>query len=228
MILLKRIFLLFILAAFISPLSSFSQRILGGLSAGINLSQVDGDEIYGFHKIGFNGGPSVIIPFGKNKKWSATLELLFSQKGSHQRVGPDDTIGQPKPYYQLNLDYVEIPVIFHFTDKKIIAGGLGISYGQLVSVKEVEHGARIDSTTLSGPYKINDISVLADVRFRLWKRLWIDARYTYSVFKIRTRHFRNDFQQWDRNQYNNLISIRFTYIFNEEVQKRKKKISEDE
>jgi len=224
----KRIVYPIILIVFILPLSCFSQRILGGLSAGINLSQVDGDEIYGFHKIGFNGGPSVIIPFTKNKKWSVTLELLFSQKGSHQNVGPNDTTGQPKPYYNLNLDYVEIPVLVHFTDKKIIAGGVGFSYGQLVNVKEVEHGVRIDSTTLSRPYNKNDISVLADVRIRIWQRFWIDARYTYSIFKIRTRHFKNDYQEWNRNQFNNLISIRFTYIFNEEVPGKNRKKSAEE
>ena len=64
---------------------SFSQHFLGAISAGINLSQVDGDEVYGFKKVGFNGGPSVIIPFGKDKKWSVTIELLFSQLGSRQK-----------------------------------------------------------------------------------------------------------------------------------------------
>lgn len=217
----RRLLFLFILTVFILPVSSFPQRILGALSAGINLSQVDGDQIYGFHKIGFNGGPSVIIPFGKSKKWSTTLELLFSQKGSHQNVGPDDTTGEPRPYYYLVLDYVEIPVLVHFTDKKVVAGGVGFSYGQLVNHKEIIHGVRVDSTVLQK----NDISVIADVRIRLWQRLWIDARYTYSIFKFASRHYNNFYNQWDRNYFNNLISLRFTYIFNEEVPGKKKNTS---
>ncbi|MDP4282617.1 MAG: hypothetical protein Q8867_10790, partial [Bacteroidota bacterium] len=58
---------------------AFSQHFLGAVSAGINLSQVDGDMVWGFKHVGFNGGPSVMFPFGKDKKWSATMELLFSQ-----------------------------------------------------------------------------------------------------------------------------------------------------
>jgi hypothetical protein len=219
MISFKRLIYLFILTVFMLPISSYSQRIIGGLSAGINLSQVDGDEIYGFHKIGFNGGPSVMIPFGKNKKWSVTLELLYSQKGSHQNVGSADTAGQPRPYYYLILDYAEVPVLVHFTDKKVIAGGIGFSYGQLVNHKEIIHGIRVDSTIL----KKNDISVIADVRIRLWQRLWIDARYTYSMFKIATRNYNNSYHTWDRNYFNNVISIRFTYLFNEEVPGKSKK-----
>jgi Outer membrane protein beta-barrel domain len=194
----------------------------------MNLTQVDGDEIYGFHKAGFNIGPSAIIPFGKNKKWSVNLELLFSQKGSYQKVGPSDTTNEPRPYYKLRLDYVEVPVFVKFTDNNIISGGLGVSYAQLVNVKEIEH----DSTTptnLQSPYTLGDLQILADVQFRLWQRLWFDLRYSYSMYPIRTRHFKVEkvggggYDEWDRKQYNNVISLRLIYVFNQELQNKKGK-----
>ncbi len=115
----------------------------------------------------------------------------------------------------------------HFTDKQIISGGLGFSYGQLVNVKEWQHGARVDSTTLQGPYALPDFSVVADVRLRIWKRLWFNVRYAYSMVKIRTRYFDNQYQEWTRDQYNNVITMRFTYIFNEPLPlKKTKKYSE--
>ena len=82
-------------------------------------------------RLGLNIGPSAIIPFGKNKQWSVTLELLFSQLGSRQKNvnAKADTVylTHPKYYdgYRLSLNYVQIPVIVHFTDKRFIAGVLG-------------------------------------------------------------------------------------------------------
>ncbi|MBL7137406.1 MAG: PorT family protein [Bacteroidales bacterium] len=215
---------LLVLLSFLFPGTGnlYSQRILGALSAGINLSQVDGDEVYGFKKVGFNGGPSIIIPFGKKQRWSVTMELLFSMNGSYQKGGTDTVQpdpNQPASYsgYKLNLNYIQIPVMVHFTDKKIIAGGLGFAYGQLVGVKEWENGVRIDTTTLQGPYTLADFQVLADVRLRIWKRLWANVRYSYSLVPIRTRYFENitGKQVWTRKQHNNVITFRLTYIFND-------------
>ena len=219
---------------------SFSQRILGAVSAGINLSQVDGDEVYGFKRVGFNGGPSVIIPFGKDKKWSVTLELLYSQLGSRQKsvYSSTDTIVKRDSMrfydgYRLSLNYVQIPVMVHFTDKRFIAGGLGFQYGQLVGVTEYEdyndlRGFVRTNTTLHGPYALGDLEVLADIRVRIFMGLWFNARYSYSVFSIRHREFENPFYHntWWRQQYNNVITVRFTYIFNDILPDKNKKPKE--
>jgi len=218
----KKILLpLFFAFLFGLTIHGYSQRFLGALSAGINLTQVDGDEVYGFKKVGFNGGPSIIMPFGKNGKWSVTMEILFAMDGAYQKsadtVIPDST--RPASYngYKLNLNYIQVPILVHFTDKKIIAGGVGFAYGQLVGVAEWENGHRIENTTLQGPYTMSDFQVMADVRLRIWKRLWLNARYSYSLIPIRTRDFENytQTQVWTRKQYNNVITLRLTYIFND-------------
>ena len=217
--------LLIISLLFLLSNESFSQVFQGAISAGINLTQVDGDEVYGFRKVGFNGGPSIIVPLGKQKKWSISMEILFSMSGAYQKGGPvvpdtlppDTTIPVSYYGYKLNLNYVQIPLMVHFTDKKIIAGGVGFAYNQLVSVKEWEDGIRQEQTTLSGPYTLADFQVLADVRFRLWRNLWANARYSYSILPIRTREFENitGTKSWTRKQYNNVITLRLTWIFND-------------
>ncbi|MBC8315957.1 MAG: PorT family protein [Bacteroidales bacterium] len=217
-------FLFFFLLIFVSE-EVCSQRFQGAIAAGINLSQVDGDEVYGFKKVGFNGGPSIIFPFGKNKNWSVTMEILFSMNGAYQKgdpaipdtLPPDTTVPLSYNGYKLNLNYVQIPLMVHFTDKKIIAGGVGFAYNQLVSVKEWEDGFRQDSTTLRGPYTLADFQVLADVRLRLWRNLWGNIRYSYSILPIRTRRFTNitETKVWTRKQYNNVITLRLIWIFND-------------
>ena len=76
----KKVLLPVLLVLFIVAIrSAHAQRILGGISIGMNLCQVDGDQFYGFNKVGLNFGPMVILPFGKNKSWSVSMELLYSQ-----------------------------------------------------------------------------------------------------------------------------------------------------
>ena len=234
----KKLLIIFLLpVAFFVSGNLHAQRFIGSLSAGMNLAQVDGDEEYGFKKVGWNIGPAITIPFGKSRKWSVTVELLFSQIGSKQKSQYlNDTVidsTQVRYYdgYKLNLTYVQIPVLIHFTDKKSVAGGIGFLYGQLVDVKEWEdhndeRGMFRTSTDLSGPYSKYDLQVIADVRIRLWKRLWINGRYGYSIIPIRTREFQNPFvltDTWTRKQYNNVITFRLSYFFNEEVPLKKPK-----
>jgi hypothetical protein len=221
---------------FLISYDGYSQRILGAVSAGMNLSQVDGDEKYGFKKVGLNIGPSVIIPFGKDKKWSVTMELLFSQLGSRQKEQyindsiVDTTTSEYYDGYKVKLTYVQIPVMVHFKDKNIIAGGVGLLYGQLVGAQEWEdyndlRGFFKTGTNLRSPYTMSDLQAIADVRLRLYQRLWFNFRYSYTIFPIRTRDFENPVYHTveTRKQYNNVITLRLTYIFNEEILRNKGK-----
>ncbi|HSN50384.1 MAG TPA: porin family protein [Bacteroidales bacterium] len=208
--------------------TSTAQRFLGAVSAGMNLTQVDGEEVIGFKKVGFNGGPSVIFPFGKNKKWSVTMELLYSQNGSYRKEQYlNDTIFDSTEYYdgyRLTLNYIQIPLIVHFTDKNFIAGGLGVQYGRLMSFKEYEdkNDPRGLHRTDSLKFNTSDIQILADFRLRVYKRLWFNLRYSYSILPIRIKTFENPFtlSTWTRKQYNNVLTFRVVYIFNESNPKK--------
>ena len=124
-------------------------------------------------------------------------------------------------------------MIVHFTDKRFIAGGLGFQYGQLVGVTEYEdyndnRGFARSTTTLQGPYTRADIQALADVRIRIYRGFWFNVRYSYSILPIRTREFVNPFfgDTWLRKQYNNVISLRLVYIFNDILPDKNKKSKE--
>jgi hypothetical protein len=242
----RRFFLIIIFSTLtLYSIQSFSQRFLGALSFGMNLTQVDGDEKFGYKKAGLNVGPSIILPIGKNKKWSVTMELLFSQMGSRQRssYAANDTLADSSRTgyydgYRLSLNYIQVPVLVHFTDKRVIAGGIGFSFSRLVGVNEYEdyndpRGWVKTATSLSGPYSKSDFQVLADVRLRVWKKLWLNLRYSYSMDHIRERHYYvkipNSYKQWDRFQYNNVITLRLVYIFNDILpDKHKKRADENE
>ncbi|MBP6977219.1 MAG: porin family protein [Bacteroidales bacterium] len=193
-----------------------AQVIKGAVIAGFNLSQVDGDEVYGFRKFGANVGASAIIPFTDH--WEVSIETLFSQKGSRQGPQRDDSLSGE---YKLKLNYVDIPVMVHYNDKDRLMFGLGISYGRLTGVEEYEHGRKIETTTIDGPYSRDDINGIADIRFRIYKGLKFNVRYAYSLKKIRTREFSPpNVDPWTRDQYNNFWSFRVIYVINEKQSER--------
>ncbi len=198
---------LFFLLIF-SNLEGFSQNIKGGLIAGFNATQVDGDEVFGYHKFGLNTGATAIIPI--NKVFSISIETLYNQKGSYQRPIYNDTVKSGE--YKLKLNYLDVPVLFHYEDKGVINFGTGFSWGRLVEFAEWEHGKRINWETQTGPYKSADINWIFDVQLRMKKNFRFDFRYAYSVGKIRTRTFLTGDT---RKQFNNLLSFRLIYVFND-------------
>lgn len=204
------------------------KQFKGEIIAGMNLSQVDGDEVYGFNKMGLHVGAGAMIPLWH--RFSFSVEVLFDQRGSFRKYAPGgDTL--PPPYYSLKLNYLSAPFLIHFEDRDTWTFGVGFSYGRLVSFSETEHGTKQPWTYSTFPYNKNDFNILADIRFRVWKHLKFNLRYSYSLAKIRTRDY-SDFQgnTWTRKQYNNVITLRLVYMLNEKylpdrnkIEKRKKK-----
>lgn len=145
------------------------------------------------------------------------MELLYTQKGSYHKGGSDSVNSYT---YRLVQDYAEIPVLLHFTDRKLISGGVGFSYGQLINYKETKNNFYDTlynyQTTLSN----NDISIIADLQIRLFSKLWANLRYQYSIKSNRTVVIDNPKayprDPVTREQYNNVISIRLTWVFNQE------------
>ena len=201
---------------FFTSEKSYSQVIKATVIAGGNLTQVDGDECYGYKKIGLNVGAGVMIPFGKN--WDVSMEALYNQKGAYQRKKYTDIGDGKNGAYEIKLDYVEIPVLVHYTDKGLVSIGAGFAYGRLINAKEYEHGKKTATTATNDVYKIDDYSVVADLRFKIYKQLKLNLRYQYSMAKIRTRDFYtvDDEYMRTRDQYNNVVSLRLVYVFFEE------------
>ena len=194
-----------------------AQIIKGEAIVGMNLSQVDGDMFYGFKKFGGQMGVGAMVPLGEN--FDVSIETLFNQKGSRQRSRVYDSICIYD--YKLQLNYAEVPVMIHYTDKQFITAGVGFSWGRLVGASEWQNGIKTATNVKSGTYLINDYNLLAGVRIRIKGPLKFNIRYAYSLASLRTREFTNcdSGTKFTRKQYNNLISFRLVYIFGEAASK---------
>lgn len=218
----KKIYFFLCVFILMGTYQSIAQVIKAEALLGLNLTQVEGDEVYGFKKPGINIGAGAMIPLGKN--WDISFEITYNQKGAKQGDQYNDTIDDVPVTgaYKLRLNYAEIPVLIHYTDKEFLTIGAGFSFGRLVGIQEYEHGSRVDETTLtSNTYDRNDFSYIVDLRVRLKGPLKLALRYQNSMVKIRTREFDNiTGDTWSRDQYNKVITLRLIYMFNEKLSRR--------
>ena len=83
----------------------------------------------------------------------------------------------------------------------------------------------------SHSYRANDFNICADLRVRLWEGIHAELRYQYSLRPIRTRMFYSDadlqLANQIRTQFNNSITLRLVYIFNEHRSKANKESSKE-
>ncbi|MBQ0112644.1 MAG: outer membrane beta-barrel protein [Bacteroidales bacterium] len=225
---LKHIFLFFVLSVLMS-LNVNAQFFKGFVSGGFSASQIDGDEVYGFKKVGFTGGIGAMMPFNAdrpNEGLQFSLEINYSNRGAKENHWGD-------PFkYEASLDYIDIPVMVHWIDKRGgVTLGIGAQYGRLVHSYEawgltdtLIHGMERPLTT-NARFDKNDWSFVGDLRFTMWQKFKIDVRYQYSLVPIRkdfeffNSYNLNDnvnFRKWTRDFKSSWVTVKLIYMINEE------------
>jgi len=107
---------------------------------------------------------------------------------------------------------------------------LGFAYGQLINYKETQNNFYDTLYQYQTGLSNSEISVIADLQIRIWSKLWANLRYQYSMVSNRTVIVDNPLiyprQPVTRDQYNNVITLRLTWVFNQpKIVKRTKQES---
>ena len=164
--------------------SGYSQRFSTGIVAGMNASQIDGDMLAGFDKIGFTGGLKAIINF--ESAFAMNVEFLYSQRGSK----PDIFNPDYDPNIGINLVYAEIPVYFSLGDwyqeegkYHKVSAQAGFSYGRLITASAFDnfHPPEMSVDKIVPYFNDNDFSWLLGVTYRLNSHLGLMGRYTRGI-----------------------------------------------
>ena len=254
-----------------------AQMFKGEVFAGGSISQVDGDECYGYERFNAQLGAGVLWSVLDADWLDLSLEILYNPKGALRADTLKYNSGSFYGLYDLKLNYVEVPLMVYFTDKHRYTVGLGFSYGRLVGLSEkinkVETGTTVGNGRLrwidgfsgvdgmdvtsfktiddltdaglydetqnpptllvqnSNSYNKSDYSICADFRIRIWQGLHAQLRYQYSLAPIRIRLFEEykPYLEYKvRQQFNNQVSLRLTYIFGEDLTKLNKVIQKEE
>lgn len=126
------------LLLFLAFLPLHAQIIKGEAFAGMSLSQVDGDECYGYERFKGQVGVGALVPV---TDWmDIGIEIMYNPKGALRNDTLDQDSGHFDGLYDLRLNYAEVPLMIYLTDKQRYTIGIGASYGRLVGFSEKING----------------------------------------------------------------------------------------
>ena len=191
----------------------------GGLTAGANFSQVDGDGLEGYHQVGFHAGPLVYAHLAGS--FYASMEILFAQKGSKWRaITESQYTGSGVEGYDLRLNYAEVPLMLHVAYRPRFSAGAGISYARLISFNESAYANYpINLHPDINYFRKDDICGLGEVSYEFWRGWLILMRFSYSLTSIRDaeRIPQGYGGGYFAGQWNNAFTLRLVYFFREKA-----------
>lgn len=197
----KQYLLLLALVVFTSGLSN-AQRFDGGILAGFNGTQVEGDTYKGYHKPGALAGFYVQTDLAP--AIFAAMEIKFSQKGARK----NPTAKDPTKYI-MRLNYIDLPVYaaFRTSDRGSVIAGLQPGY--LLSGKEFnEYGEFPPQDQHS--FNTIDLQALIGFQFDFLDVVKADLRFALSVLPVRDKPGETNYY-WQNSQFNNVISLALYY-----------------
>ena len=205
------IFLLITFIPFLAYTQALSERksnFKGGVRGGITASQISGDDLSGFHKLGAYTGAFVTFPVHQNGKWFLQTELNFIMKGSSRFANDvdDPNIGL---IYTLTLFYTETPLIVKYKIYKGLEVELGPTFNFLFAYKEI--GDEGSLKPIRPQFSVFELSALAGVSY-LFKEHWgVSLRFSNSILPVRKPNW--IFNKKFRLQYNTVIALSAYYQF---------------
>ena len=189
-------------------------RPVGGLLAGANFTQVDGDGYKGYNKISPAGGGILYLPVRNaglpvegTLAWS--MEVLYSGKGAFgQGSGAATNVQRQK----ISLVYAEIPLQLNYwrgPRKSIYGAGFAVGY---LGASE-EEISTVSGQTYNFPFRKLDVSFIATANFHIGYGFFVAPRFQYSLASIRKPDAA--LSSFGRpEQFNNVWSVKLMYLFN--------------
>ncbi len=169
-----------LLGVLISASPIAAQTFQGSAVLGFNLAQIDGDDLYGYNKVGLSGGFKLTSPV--HRIVDVSLEMLYSERGSTAGFGFSG-LGVT------SLKYLELPMMvvvkdWHIEDgdyfKVSAHGGLSLGYLFDVSSENGQYAGDIDN------FKRIDLSYFVGVNYRFNRRLGFTLRHTRAFTSLLT------------------------------------------
>ena len=167
----------------------------------------------------------IMIYFTDKDRYSIGLGVSYGRVvGLSEYINKTPTgieLGDGKLHWKENEE--NMPDISHVTDiEQLVDAIYEAGYSQTTPIEELVPQVIANSNS----YRPNDFSLCADLRFRIWEGIHAELRYQRSLASIRTRLFYKDqaeqYLKTDDSrveplqlQYNNTLTLRVVYMFNE-------------
>lgn len=187
----------FVLSSLVISTKVQSQRFLGGIVGGFNLSQIDGDLLQGYNQVGFNVGGRVAAVLAD--KWQLSLEFLFAQQGSNKSTSDNASA----VFDNIRLNFVEVPVMINFIDWKFHVS-TGLSYARLMSYSATDFtGVDISDTQ---DYNPDVFFFVIGATFFFNEKVGLNVKWSKSINSFQGDEGANDL-------ISRVITVRGVYMF---------------
>lgn len=192
------------------------RTFFGGLIAGANFTQVDGDRYAGYHKVGLNAGAIVYANLAPHL--AGSIEILFSQKGARGHKAQESASRSfVISKYDIKLNYAEVPIMLNYFDKRKSNIGAGFSVSRLINATETAE--QVQSVPPipefdQYPFRKMDYNFLIGGNLHCWKGIYLNARFQYSLRSIRDKQFQVPEYSGRSEQFSNMWTVRVMYLFN--------------
>lgn len=187
----------------------------GLFNIGINGCQIDGDGYGGYNYPGLEAAVGAMIKF--HRFWNASMEIQYSQEGAKEAFIFNG--GTTLQLYRVEWDYIRVPVGIGVTSAKLIMIDLGLSPGFMVRFSERDQaGDDVTNDPPEGQPDIFDLAGYGGLNFIIHRNFMLGGQFSYSLFKVRGP--REPGISRLNGEYNNVISLQFTYILSQ-VKKKK-------
>jgi hypothetical protein len=198
----------FVMVSILLTLSCSAQESSEGFKAnalvGISTSQISGDNLSGFNKLGINVGIGIrreVAP-----KWEACMDIMYIQKGSRKNSRPDKG---DLDFYLMALDYVDVPLYMLYKQDKW-QFEIGLSVGYLLSAKEEDQNGPI--LRVGREYNDLDVGGLLGLSYPLGDKVKLNIRASNSLLAVR-EHAGGSTFRLNQGQYNSVLAFGFRYYF---------------
>ncbi len=165
--------LLFLVLFFAHPVAG--QRFRANLHGGLNMSQIDGDQLAGYNQPGLGGGiqSNVVL----NERWEWSLGLSYAQQGARKNA-----LSGNAALRNIRLHTIEMPLMLHFNEWKFQIGA-GVAFNRLIRSRVVDDTG-VDVTNL---YLLQDnqFSTLVEARVFLKENAGFGFRWYKNLHNLR-------------------------------------------
>ena len=203
----KKIILIILLFTCITGV--IAQNFKGGLRVGFTGTQISGDKLSGFNKMGAYAGGFVNWPFPNHEKWALQMEINFIMKGSSTFLvaDKDNNVGDK---YVLTLCYTETPILVKYKLIKGLEVELGPSINFLFYADEKDKDGIMRGTQ---PFRLCELSVIGGITYLFKEHYGLNLRYSNSILPVRVNDGNHSDYRLDRKQFNSAIAFSFFYQF---------------
>ncbi|ULQ57914.1 PorT family protein [Flavihumibacter rivuli] len=186
----KKVFLVLLGAA---ALGTAKAQVQYGVKAGANFANVIGSDADDAKmKVGFNAG--AFARFSINESFKVQPELVYSGQGAKY---DDESLD-----LKLNLDYLNIPVLFQYHTNSGFFAETGPQLGFLLSAKLKADG---ESEDVKDSFKSTDFSWAFGAGYQFAQGFGVNARYNLGLSKIE--------ESGEANVKNGVFQVGLFYTF---------------